>query len=891
MSLPSGARLGPYQVIAPLGAGGMGEVYRATDTRLGRDVALKLLPPEFASDPDRLARFEREAKLLASLQHPNVATLFGLEETDGRRVLAMELVAGEDLRERLVRGPIPVDEALDVAKQIAEALEDAHEHGIVHRDLKPANVKLTPDGKVKVLDFGLAKAWSGDSHPVSGSGALSQSPTLAHTGTAAGLILGTAAYMSPEQARGKAVDKRADIWAFGVVLFEMLTGRRLFDGETVTDVLAAVVTREPDYAGLPVALPPAVRQLLQRCLRKDPKRRLRDIGEARVALDEAASGGDAGASGVAQAGAPDKPAAAWRRVLPWAVAAFALALAGLGQWRAPRPQLPALRKLTIPIRDLQVGIPTPPALSPDGRRIAYVAGHDLWLRDLDQLEPRKLAASVSPTFPFWSPDSGQVAFIADQKLWRVAAVGGQPVLVAEATFPRGGFTPGGVWLPDDTIVFAPAANGTGLVAVPARGGAFTTLLERGPDESDFHKPSLLPGGGGIVFVVDPNQGLSDSIAALSGGKRKTILQEPGQELNAPVYSPSGHLLFVRENREGSAGWSSAIWAAPFSLETLETTGAPFPVAQHAHWPSLGADGTLVYAQPRAAPLELVFLGADGRSLRTIGPPLAFGRSVAISPDGTRVAASGPEGIFVRDLRRGTHTRLTFDDRTYRDVVWHPDGETALFRAQQGGNPVEIVAKRADGSGEPRTLAQGEWPSLSPDGKWVMFQVLHPGTGGDLYYLPFDGSAKPAPFLEDSAHATTTAFSPDGRFVAITAQAPGSDRSEIFLRPFPPAEGVWQVSSSGGARPRWSRAGDRLFYLQGNDLMEVEVKLGKTPWLGTPRARIEGGPARLLFGVGYDVAPDGSGFVAIREVEDPKATIPALTVVQSWFEEFRAGSGK
>ena len=890
MSPSPGVRLGPYQVVALLGAGGMGEVYRATDTRLGRDVALKLLPPEFAADPDRLARFEREAKLLASLQHPNVATLFGLEEADGQRVLAMELVPGEDLAERLKRGPIPVEDAIAVARQIAEALEEAHEHGIVHRDLKPANVKLTPDGKVKVLDFGLAKAWSLDpgEAPSGSRAALSQSPTLAHTGTAAGIILGTAAYMSPEQARGKPVDRRADIWAFGVVLFEMLSGRRLFDGETVTDVLAAVVTREPDFASLPAATPAGVRQLLQRCLRKDPKRRLRDIGDARIALEEAVGG--AGDAGVAGAAVPPTRVAAWRRVLPWAMAAFALSLFGLGQWRAPHPEPSPLRKHTIPIRGLQVTIPTPPVLSPDGRHVAYVAANDLWVRDLAELEGRRLVASVSPTFPFWSPDSAQIAYIADQKLWRVAATGGQPLVVAEASFARGSFTPGGVWLPDDTIVFAPAANGTGLIAVPARGGTFTTFLDRGANESDFHKPSALPGGRGILFVVDPDQGTSDTIEVVAGGRRKTILKDPGHELNVPVYASSGHLLFVREGREGSS-----IWAAPFSLEKLETTGAPFPVAQAAHWPSVGADGTLVYAEPRAVLVELAWLGPDGRVERSIGEPLQYLRGLALSPDGTRVAAAGGDAgggaLFVRDRIRGTNTRLTFDDRVYREVAWTPDGQSVVYRGQQGSRPIELFVKRADGSGDERLLGPGDWPAVSPDGRFVMFDVINPGTGGDLYYVPLEGGASPKAFLEGPGHVLAPAFSPDGRFVALTVLPVGSDRPDVFLRPFPPAEGVWQVSSAGGTRPRWSRRGDRLYFVQGNDLMQVEVKLAKTPWLGPPRLLFAGGPARLQLGLGYDVAPDGSGFVAIRELPDPEATIPALTLVESWFEEFRASTGK
>ena len=604
--------------------------------------------------------------------------------------------------------------------------------------------------------------------------------------------------MSPEQARGKPVDKRADIWAFGVVLFEMLTGKRLFDGETVTDVLAAVVTARARLRRLPATTPAGVRQLLQRCLEERPEaaaaRRRRRAHRAR------GGGCWRRCSCLGRRSRGHAPRAG-RRLAPRAALGRRRLRAGAG---GPRPLAGAAHRAAAPTQ-AHDSDPRPPGRDPDaagalaGRpHVAYVAADELWVRDLAELEGRKLVASVSPMFPFWSPDSAQIAYIADQKLWRVAVTGAEPLLVAEASFARGGFTPGGVWLPDDTIVFAPAANGTGLIAVPARGGAFATFLDRGANESDFHKPSLLPGGTGILFVVDPDQGTSDSIDVLAGGRRKTILKDPGHELNAPVYAPSGHLLFVRESREGST-----IWAAPFSLEALETTGAPFPVVQRAHWPSVGADGTLLYAEPRAVLVELAWLGPDGRVERSIGEPLQYLRGLAVSPDATRVAAAGGDAggaLFVRDLRRGSHTRLTFDDRIYREVPGRP---TAARRVpgQQGSRPIELFVKRADGSGDERVLGPGDWPAVSPDGSFVMFQVIRPGTGGDLFYGPLEGGASPAPFLVDPTTPRTRPFLPtDASSRSRRSRAPRT-APRFVLRRFPPGDGVWQVSVVGGLTVR------------------------------------------------------------------------------------------
>ena len=565
MSLSPGARLGAYTVVAPLGAGGMGEVYRATDTKLGRDVAIKILPSEVAQDPERLARFRREAQLLASLNHPNVAAIHGLEEAEGQLFLVLELVEGEDLAQRLKRGAIPVDEALALARQVAEALEEAHEKAIVHRDLKPANVKVTPDGKVKVLDFGLAKAWSGEVGGVTSSADFSQSPTLARTGSAAGIILGTAAYMSPEQARGKGVDRRADIWAFGVVLYEMLTGRRLFDGETVTDVLAAVVRQEIGWEGLPPGTPASVRRLLARCLDRDPRQRLRDIGEARVALASTGGPEPAGSGVPAPEGGRGHSRGLWLALGAGGLLAV-LALGGLLQWPGrsrPAPQRPG-RTLVLPapgrtLDDSQ-------AISPDGRWVAYTAAGALWIRDLGETQAREVRDSRGARRPFWSPRSDAVAFATDVAVLKVSLQGDRPVELCR--FSGGEFT-GGAWSATKGIVFTTSrANWNGDVLRVSEAGGEPEILTRADPkkrERRLADPHFLPDGRSLLFTVitfDANDG---EIALDRDGVR--TLLGLGDGSTRPAYSATGQVVFTR-----STGIERSLWAQPFSLGTLAATG-------------------------------------------------------------------------------------------------------------------------------------------------------------------------------------------------------------------------------------------------------------------------------------------------------------------------------
>jgi len=690
LPLQPDTRLGPYLVVSPVGAGGMGEVYRATDPKLGRDVAIKVLPAELAQDHERLARFEREAKLLASLNHPNIAHVYGFESATpagGSAVhfLAMELVPGEDLAERLKRGAIPVDEAIAIAKQIAEALEEAHEKGIVHRDLKPANVKITPDGKVKVLDFGLAKAWEG---PGAASCDLSQSPTLAHTGTAAGLILGTAAYMSPEQARGKAVDKRADIWAFGVVLFEVLTGRQLFAGETVSDVLAGMVKSEVDLGALPEEAPPGLRRLLRRCLERNPRNRLHDIADARIALDELVGGGSDDSGTAAPARAPEPP---WRRTLPWAVGALGivvgigtLAVRGFRPGADPR-ELPILR-FAIPLpADAPLFVESYPgrslALSPDGTQIVYAtaasaADTRLRLRRLDETEIRPLPGTENGRAPFFSPDGEWLAYFdwAESAVKKVSPRGGRAVTLARG-FANAGWMLGS-WCDDGHIVFD-TWNG-GLRVLSGEGGEPRVLTQ--PTDEWHLDPQPLPGPCRVLFYTHRSEGQAIEAISADGGGRTRILDNASHGR----YLASGQLFFVRDG---------ALHVAPFDAERLKVTGAalPVPIEAAPDWFNVSAPN------PRYGPFEgeIVRHALDARVpdqvlLRLPGTWLC---PWSISPDGrwlviSRYTPASQADLLLLDLEKApgaaTERPLVATADEENGAAISPNGEWFAYTLNKGG---------------------------------------------------------------------------------------------------------------------------------------------------------------------------------------------------------------
>ncbi len=872
-----GRTLGRYQITDQLGAGGMGEVWRARDARLGRDVAIKILPPAFAQDPERLARFEREAQVLAALNHPNIAAVYGLEEADGAPCLVLEMVPGETLR-----GPVSPDEALLIARQIIDALEEAHEKGIVHRDLKPANIKITPEGKVKVLDFGLAKALEGDA----AAHLSTQSPTLTVAAlTRGGVLLGTAAYMSPEQARGKPVDKRSDIWAFGCVLYEMLTGKQAFGGETVTDSLAAIVKNEPDWSALPESTPPQVRRLLQRCLEKDPKRRLRDIGEARILLDEPAP-----AITPQPASIPHPPAPIPR--MPWAVAAAAAAAAAVGFWGWLGAPEPAAR----PVMRLTAALPSTTgarwlAVSRDGTRLAFRGDNQIYVRSGDQFEAKRVPGTEGAFGVFLSPDGQWIAYGDRSKLKKVPVNGGAPITLCD-----GGAGYGASWGPDGNIVFATAGS-WGLKRVSSAGGKPEDLTKPDVQKGETHRwPEVLPDGSGVLFTIGGAAFASwdDAKIAVLDLKtgRQRVLVEGG---TVARYVPTGHLVYWR---------AGSLFAVPFDLRRLEVTGQAVPVLEGvAGVASVGfADfgisntGMLAYVPGGAegSNMHLAWVDRQGKAQLLAAPPKPY-YSPRVSPDGRRVAMSmgdarAASDIWVYDVDRSTLTRVTFQAGAWAPA-WTPDGRSLVYRSKAGDKGTFALAA-ADGSAGVQTLAlvdmQAFGGQLSPDGKLLVFP--QPGKAGkiDLWTVAVDTSAagepKPSAFLETAFDKFAPAFSPDGRWIAYQSSETG--QMQVYVQGAPraggsPAAGKWQISTDGGTVPVWARSGRELFYRNADKVMAVEVVPGPSFRAGTPKTLFEGRYARG----GYDAAPDGKRFLMMQSAQS-EAGPAQLHVVMNWFEELR-----
>jgi len=887
MTLSPGSTLAHYRLAQPIGQGGMGVVWRATDSTLGRDVAIKVLPEIFASDAERLARLEREARLLASLNHPHIASIYGFHSEGAVRFLAMEIVEGEDLSQRIGYGPIGQSEVLRIAHQIALALEHAHERGIVHRDLKPGNVKLTADGQVKVLDFGLAKAL--EDEPASGTDSptmIEHSPTITGRMTGANILIGTAAYMAPEQARGRRADRRADIWAFGVVLMEMLTNRRLFEGETISDTLASVLKSELDWSSLPPETPQRIRRLLRRCLERDPMKRLRDIGEARITLEEAMSGA------ADESAAATAPKQGLLRPLAFAAGGLvvgALAIAIIGSATKPPANEPPLRRFHLSLPEGDKGQPLEPQLSPDGTKMVYLFGNKIWLQDLDALEPKPLVTEPGAHRPFWSPDGKFVGFLTGSRIMKVAVAGGGSQLVCDTRKSFSGGS-GASWGPDDLIAFSHAES-TGLQQVPARGGDPRLLLKPDSTESDFHEPHILPGGRGIVFGAHKLGAGVDNLSLWADGKRKTILTVPEHWLYDPVYSPTGHILYRRNAP------SPGIWAVPFSLSRLEATGEPFLVAEDASFPSLSNEGTLGYYAGHSGDVtQLVWINRDGRGLGPIGDSkMNAGATVSVSPDGKRVARMEEESenndIWIYDTARGTRSRLTFDPGMEAGAAWSPDGTTIAYIASPQGcsglHCWKIVTRAANGTGGVDSIGSGAWPAFSPDGRYVTWsQFQANGARWDLMAVDLTGDRAPVLVLSGNPRIAGATIAPQGDYIAYMSIESGE--WELYLTRFPSGEGKWQVSIAGGQWPQWNAAGDKICFLQGDDVMEVDVSRGTAPALGTPR-KLFTRPALgdLGFGIarGFAMTRDGSRFV-IMQPEGGGKTVKGVTVVQSWFKEFR-----
>jgi Tol biopolymer transport system component len=840
MSLASGTRLGSCEVLAPLGAGGMGEVYRARDLKLQREVALKVLPDAVADDPERRQRFEREAHLLAALNHPHIAAIYGVVD-DGRvSALMLELVPGETLAERLAHGAIPLAEALAIARQIADALDAAHSAGIVHRDLKPANIKLRPDGAVKVLDFGLAKAMSPSGSGIVGP-ELAASPTALPSGTQAGIILGTAAYMAPEQARGKAVDKRADIWAFGVVLWEMLAGQPLFQGETISDTLAAVLTREVDWSRLPQSTPPAIVALLKKCLERDPNRRLRDIGDAQ--LDEAALTARAALT------PRDSPAPRW-----WMSALAAAAALGLGGFIGRATVTPAVTtprhetRFTLSAADARSA-----ALSPDGRAVVISSRGPLRVRDLGSTSLRDLSGTDGALKPFWSPDGQTIGFGRAGRLWRVNATGGTPVAICDLPDGFWDHDAGGAWLPDDTIVFT--TGGSALMRVGAAGGdAVTYVPYTVPTEQHFHSVQPLPEGRGLIYVVHRQVG-PDTLELFANGRRTVLLQTPGQLIHDPVYSTTGHILFNRTPA------NEGLWALPFALDRLETAGDPFLVEPGGGVASASATGAFAYVpRPEVRASRLRWLNSDGSPGDFVSEPGQFERFPALSPDGTRVAISerldGAWGISVLDLSRGTRQRITTQGRP-SSPSWLPDGRSLLFSAREPSTPNPRIYRAAVDGSRTDALTEGLRPAAI-DAKRYFYDRLK-SNDFDLFVAPFAAANDEAPFADGDVVSLGARPSPDGNLVAyMSMPSLAKGGPEIMLRRVASAADRWQISSGGGSWPRWSRDGRRIYYAGADAFFEVSMAVSSdTVSLSAPRRiATHQSPVTVTGPDGFDVAADG-----------------------------------
>ena len=915
MAIPKGTRLGSYEVLELIGVGGMGEVYRANDTKLKREVALKVLPETFARDPERVARFRREAQLLASLNHTNIAAIYGVEHIDNVHFLVLELVPGETLRDLILRersihdteprpkgsGPIssgvPIEEALTICKQIAEALEHAHDKTVIHRDLKPANIKVTPEEKVKVLDFGLAKAFAGEGASIDPS----EAPTVSFAPTIKGTIMGTPSYMSPEQARGRKADKRTDIWAFGCVLYELLTGKQAFAGEDITEILATVLKSEPDWTILPETTPASIRFVLRRCLEKELTRRFRDAADVRIQIEESAS---VTSSPLLPASIPAQPT--WRRVAPFVLTALAAAvISGVAVKlnRSPVSSSARVARLSVPMPTNEagyyVGCPAV-AVSPDGSLLAYVTVREgkasIYLRPLDSLEAKPVAGvtTVADSL-FFSPDGRWLAFWADGDIKKVSTSGGAPVTLATTD------ACGVSWGLDDNIIYS---AGGSLWQIPASGGARRRLTTPDAAKREFEHafPEFLPDAKAVLFTITTPSGSYDDaqivVQRLDTGERK-VLVRGGSHAH---YVSTGHLIYAR---------AGALLAAPFDVRRLEVTGAPVPVIEGALSPqgaaqfAISRNGSLIYIPGDVAQLgrELVWVDRKGmiRSLPAPTRPYAFPR---LSPEGQRLAIrlDSDSSWWIYDLGRNTLTRLTFEGQSYR-AAWTPDGKRLAYDLEKAGsglNPSQgLFWKPADGSGPEERLAATEHipvlEALSPDGKWLAFNDYGPdtATAADLWLLPLKGdprqaggeARKPRLFLQTAYNERAAVFSPDGRWLAYVSDE--SRREEVYVQPFPVPGGKWQISTEGGREPAWARNGRELFFRNGTKMMAVEVTTQPNFAASTPRMLFEG---RFEFRpqprANYDVSPDGQRFLMVKTSDQQQDGVRQLVVVLNWFEELK-----
>jgi serine/threonine-protein kinase len=881
-----GTKLAHYEITAHLGSGGMGDVYRARDTKLKRDVAIKLLPEEFARDSDRVARFQREAEVLASLNHPNIAAIYDFQHTDEARFLVIELVEGESLSDRIKRGPLPVDEALEIGKSICEALEAAHEKGIVHRDLKPANVKITPDGKVKVLDFGLARAM--ESSPA--SAVLSNSPTLINSiaETNAGMIIGTAAYMSPEQARGKAVTKAADIWAFGCVLYEMLTGKAAFEGEDVATILAAVMMREPVFDTLPANIPPAIRTLLHRCLRKERQQRLQDATGIRIEIEEALAAPLADKH-------PTWPAdvGSYRAAALIGTATLLIGLA-IGVWlRTPSvpQQLPQLVRLDLSIAPgTELGEFPTLTVSPDGTQVAYVATRggvqQIYLRPLASVDAKPLPGTEGAVLPFFSPDGKWLGFFAGGKLKKISTGGGVSVTLADSG------NQGGSWSSDDTILFRESRS-NGFAEVPAKGGAVRRIPTPDPQRllQPLQQPEFLPDGKTALFSSPtPDGATADDkvigVVTLETGQQKILVQGGSH----PHYLPTGHLVFMR---------SGTLMAVPFDVTRLEITGIPVPVLEGIRESVTGIGAFSCSRTGTCASLGGGMIGAQRTALLVDRsganhplpiPPRSYGHP-RFSAGGDKVSFWIEQvncDVLIYDVARSAFARLT-DNGDNHYPTWTADGKRITYLSRKTSSSpsqsYELYWKPADGSGPeekltstPLNLAAGGQLSWSPNGKVLAFVDR-----GDIWLLPLEGERKAKPFFQSKFDESMPAFSPDGRWLAYVSDESG--RPEVYVQPFPEPGSKYPISVGGGTEPVWARSGRELFYRSDDQMMVVAVTEQPGFSASSPKLLFVGPFARTAGRTNYDVSPDGQHFLMFKVGQQAQAS-SQINVVINWFRELQ-----
>jgi Tol biopolymer transport system component len=885
MELAPGTKLGAYEITAQIGAGGMGEVYRARDTKLGREVAIKILPELFASDPERLARFEREARALASLNHANIAQIYGVEEfgTRGRSALVMELVEGEDLSARLLRGALPVADVLPIARQLADALESAHEHGIIHRDLKPANIKVRDDGTVKVLDFGLAKAMEPGG---AAGGHATNSPTLTARATQLGLILGTAAYMSPEQARGKTVDRRVDIWAFGAVMAELLAGKRAFSGDDVTEVLAKVLERDPDLSTLPAKTPPSLQRLITRCLVKDPRQRLRDMGEARLAIEDAQRELVEGASQMSAAAAPLPVsltrASAWSRWLPWGIAASLLAALVWAMSRAPQPRASATDgvirvQIALPSDvELYTAVGAAISLAPDGKTLAFVGVRDgvrqVFLRRVDAFDVSPVKGTDAAVSCVFSLDGREILVgTSDTSLRRVRLTDG----LVEVITPMTSEYYGG-WLHDGRIVFT--RDGRLWISGGAPGSSPTQLTKAQPGApATESQPVAVPGTNAVLFVTGrseaPDSGRID-VLNLDDMSTRTVVERA----TSPMLTASGHLLFVRD---------AGVLATTFNPRTLTAGSDAAPVLRDVQIVrnrgigsimAVSANGTLMYASSSSGESEIVSVSRTGGEQLMLKVPRKAANP-RLSADGMRLLFEETGGgLWLYDLSRKTLSRLTDGSTLASFPVFTRDGREAVFRS-----PTAVYRQPIDGSGRPTAIpgtGPSEFPSgFSLDGSELIYQRLEAKSASDLLSVPLTGG-KPRVLLSTSAYEGGAQLSPDGKWLLYVSNELGG--SEVFIQPYPAMNHRQQVSSGDGRQPIWNPRGGEIFYRSANRVMAVRMTTsGGQAHLTSPVPLFSG---RYAFGGGltipnFSITRDGNQFILVKEQAGAH-----LNVVFNWFQE-------